>query len=284
MSLYKQTLEYVEQGYSVIPVQGKKPALPWARYQVERAQFSDVHRWQRQGLLTGVGVVCGEVSQNLAVVDLDGLEAVREFHRVFPHLLNTYVVLSGSSLGQHLYYYTPGRVPTTRTKGFELRTDGCYVVAPPSPHESGRVYQVLNRAPVMLTDLEPVRKWIMDKIRANNPAPVRRENTPGQNTPGQNPLWVNAALKRALDDVRTAAANNGTGNHTLNAVAYRLARICANPNSGLSETDVKADLIDAASALSSRDGLRATLKTIESGWQAGSLNPVNIPAQVRRVR
>lgn len=282
MSLYKQTLEYVERGYSVIPVAGKKPALAWARYQVERAQFSDVHRWQRQGLLQGVGVVCGEVSQNLAVVDLDGLEAVREFHSTFPHLLNTYVVLSGSALGQHLYYYTPARVATTRTKGFELRTDGCYVVAPPSPHESGRVYEVLNPAPVMLTDLEPVRAWIMDKIRAKNPAPAPARGGHVGHV-GQNPLWVNAAVRRALEEVRTAS--QGTGNDTLNAVAYRLARICANPASGLSETDVKADLIEAAQSLTQRDGLRATLKTIESGWQAGSRRPVEIPqAQVRRVR
>jgi len=142
------SLAYVEMGLSILPVRGKQPAVAWSQFQTKRAPYSFVHNWQRANLLPGVGIVCGQVSGNLSVMDCDGLEAVATFERTFPHLLDTFTVVSGSGNGKHYYYFTTHRQPTTRTKGFELRSDGCYVVAPPSIHPvSGKTY-VPNRTEI----------------------------------------------------------------------------------------------------------------------------------------
>lgn len=269
---------YVEAGCSVIPVSGKKPAISWARYQAYRTPYSHIHQWSQTGKLFGVGIVCGWVSNNLVVIDLDGMQAVQTFMKQFPELLDTFIVTSGSGEGKHLYYRTIQSTVTTRTKtdtgGFELRSDGCYVVAPPSLHPSGNPYVVHNDTDVMVLDnLDNVRTWIMDMIRAKQPA-----ISPAQNIPinsGQNPRWVQAAISRELS--RLSSTIEGNANNTLNAVAYRLARICANPHSGLIESNIKADILEAAQHLTNRDGLRATLATIESGWNAGIKSPAHIP-------
>lgn len=277
-NLYYAALDYIECGYSIIPVVGKIPAIQWAKYQVVQTPFSHVHHWQQTGQLQGIGIVCGQVSQNLVVIDLDGNEAVQTFRTKFPALCDTYTVNTGSGEGQHLYYRTIQPTVTTRTKtdigGFELRSDGCYVVAPPSIHPSGNPYKVSFQSPVMeLDNLDNVRSWIMHMIRAKQP-PVQRTE-PRSVASGHNPRWVNAAVNRELSNV--AATSEGDANNILNAVAYRLARIAANPNSGVVESNIKADLIEAAAHLTARDGLRSTLATIESGWNAGITKPAHIP-------
>ena len=77
---------YIEAGCSVIPVNGKKPAVQWAKYQITRTPYSHVHEWYKSGKLSGVGIVCGQVSNNLVVIDLDGNEAVQTFRETFPVL------------------------------------------------------------------------------------------------------------------------------------------------------------------------------------------------------
>jgi hypothetical protein len=56
-----------------------------------------------------------------------------------------------SARGYHRYYLHPG-VPITNSKkkvalGIDIRGDGGYVLAPPSLHPEGAVYEWTNRAP-----------------------------------------------------------------------------------------------------------------------------------------
>ena len=277
-SVFNAALAYTAVGLSVIPVNGKRPAVQWARYQAIRTPYSHIHEWNRTRKLTGVGIVCGQVWGNLVVVDLDGTQAVQTFHAMFPDLCNTLTVATGSGQGEHLYFHTAQPTVTTRTKtetgGYELRSDGCYVVAPPSIHPSGNPYTVGNNVPVMqLDNLNPVRDWIMTMIRTKQRVIPRQEQT--SMFGGHNPRWVNAAVTRELS--KPASEVEGNSNNTLNTVSYRLARICANPDSGLVESHIKADILSAAQHLTNRDGLSATLATIESGWKAGIQKPAHIP-------
>ncbi len=263
----------LQSGVSVIPVTGKRPAIvSWQGYQQRLASQAEAHAWFSNGGY-GLAVIGGVVSHNLVIVDLDGEDAVATFRSVWPTLLDTLTMTSGSGVGQHLYYRTVKPTKPIRISGYELRSEGMYTVAPPSRHPSGRRYKVLYSLPVKVLDnLDPVRRWIQQRSQPAH-IPVPRSSTPVPN--GSNPRWVMAAVDRELANLRSA--RKGNANNVLNAVAYRLARIAANPASGLDAVTVRAQIMAAASHLTNRDGERATLATLMSGWRAGSAKPVSIP-------
>lgn len=259
-------LAYAEHGFSVIPLRGKKCEIKWARYQTERAPFGLIHKWDQQGLLLNIGIVCGSVSGNLAVIDLDGLEAVDEFNKTFAYLPKTYRVNTGSFQGQHVYYFVSEDLPpTTRTKGFELRTDGCYVVAPPSIHPAtGALYRRDRANPTdiaVVPDLHEVQTWIAGKIESKRAALAKEVS----NTEIRDPsVYGQKALTDECNRVASATANR---NNQLNKSAYKLGYLVWAGH--LHERHVVDALLAAATHLSSTDGEKATLATIYSGLNAG---------------
>ena len=95
-TIYEVAKQYAALELSVIPLQGKRPALKsWKRYQKERASSKEIEHWHQQGLLENVGIVCGSVSGNLVVLDLDGAAGYPAFAATFPHLADTYTVATG---------------------------------------------------------------------------------------------------------------------------------------------------------------------------------------------
>jgi hypothetical protein len=178
--LMEAALTYLEIGFSVIPLVGKQAAVPWTEYQTRRAPASRVHNWMERGILQNVGIVCGQVSDNLAVLDCDGQAAVHEFEENFPHLVGTLIVETGSGKGRHYYFQTRQYTHTTRCVGIpgvgnlELRSGGCYVVAPPSVHPDTQRPYVLSgdsEAYIMeIEDLCSVEQWIFDFIAAKKKA------------------------------------------------------------------------------------------------------------------
>jgi len=272
-------------GVSVVPTQGKRALIPWKAYTKRAAQPNTVNRWFGGFCAAdGVAIICGSVSNGLVIVDLDGLDAVAQYRRQFSYLLDTLTVSSGSGKGQHYYYRVDDVPDTARAKGFEVRSNGAYVVAPPSVHPSGRRYSVQNAAPVMqLSTLSPVLAFIESRNKkALNTKRSRQLANQGNGNGygGYNPAWVRAAVGRELDNLRTAQP--GEQNNILNAVAYRLARICANPRSGLSASNLQTDILEAANDYIQRDGLSAATRTLESGWRAGYSNPAYIPEPRQR--
>lgn len=271
--MLQAALLYAENGLSVIPLSGKQPPLTtngkplsWSPYQVKRAPLSYIHEWHRRGYLQNVGIVCGAVSNNLAVIDLDGDEAVKRFRSKFPELLTTFTVETGSGHGQHLYYYCDALPPTTRTKGFELRVNGCYVVAPPSVHpDTGDIYRLTpDDWPIMrVTDLERVRHWVTSMLK-----PVPRPVTNGQ--PRQQAVgsyYARSALHYELRDLYRAQP--GSRNNQLNVAAYNLGQLVG--DNLISRHVIETELLAAAMAI----GLEETpaLRTIRSGIEAGIREP-----------
>ncbi len=93
-----------------------------------------------------IGVACGRIS-GIVVGDVDGpkgweaLQWVLSLHNAT--LASEWFVETGREGGRHFYFAYPdhGVVPTHKIDGLELRSDGAYVVAPPSLHASGKIYQ-----------------------------------------------------------------------------------------------------------------------------------------------
>jgi hypothetical protein len=161
-------LHYAEIGFSVLPLKSKIPSLKaWSQYQVEPATFNEIHSWHRAGLLENVGIVCGAVSNNLVVLDLDGPAGYPAFAAMFPHLAKTFTVATGGGVGQHVYLFAnelPDTVRAMKTPigHLELRANGCQIVAPPSIHpDTGQPYRIEKALDILrVPDLADLVTWI----------------------------------------------------------------------------------------------------------------------------
>lgn len=168
-TLLDAALEYNIAGLSVISLKGKRPSLKsWSRYQTTASTPDEIRAWHENGLLHNVGIVCGEISGKLVVLDFDGLGAYGAFAALFPALVKTYTVRTGSGQGKHVYITVESELPSTVKAmatafgNIELRSNGSQVVAPPSIHPViGNPYEVEKSLDVLhVPDLDEVVAWI----------------------------------------------------------------------------------------------------------------------------
>lgn len=282
-SVRDAAITYFYEGLSVIPLTGKK-ADRWERYQHERALPEIIYYWARAGKLNNVGIICGEVSGNLVVMDLDGEAAVEAYEATFPHLLKTFTVHTGSGKGKHLYYRVTDLPQTIRLlypnhNAIELRANGLYVVGAPSIHpDTHKPYIVPSPCPIMqLSDMSEVRRWLyqqwLHKQKESKQKPVEQPAKTAHKTiqrtrgDGHSPRWAEAALEYECRDVRKAA--EGTRNEQLNRAAYNLGQIVGDGH--LTPGRVQNALF--ASALSAGLSEREARDTIRSGLTAGQSSP-----------
>jgi hypothetical protein len=259
---------YAALGMSVLPCTGKKPSIGWAAFQQRPATAETITRWHDVGLLENVGIICGKVSGNLVVMDLDGSFAIDAFDFQFPHLFNTYRVASGSGQGIHLYYYVGNLPPTTRITGsqhgnIELRANGCYVVAPPSIHPSGKPYTVAYAKDILwLPDMDEVVDWIKLLIRRKHGGQMP---PPANGKINHKTAYGAAALRSEAAEVRLCIP--GERNHRLYRAALKMGSLIADGK--IDRAAVEQTLLGAARALSETDGEAATMRTITSGINRG---------------
>lgn len=126
-------LAYRRIGWSVIPVgPDKRPLVKWLDFQSRIATEEEVMAWWKSYPAANVGVVTGEVS-GLTVVDIDSDEGAKNLEAYIPKTLKTPTARTQRG-GTHLYFrYHEGlgnRVGVI--PGTDLRSEGGYVVAPPS--------------------------------------------------------------------------------------------------------------------------------------------------------
>ena len=140
-------LRYAARGRPVIPVRAKVPLT--AHGCRDASADADVIRaWWRRWPAAGVAIATGRAS-GLVVLDVDprhgGDDSLRELAARVGGLPDTPTCLTGGG-GAHHYYRHPAdrdvpcRVALGGYGGLDLRGEGGYVVAPPSPHASGRAY------------------------------------------------------------------------------------------------------------------------------------------------
>jgi len=125
---------YLENGYSLIPVdKEKRPCIYWKKHQYRRATIKDILNWHIQFDTLNVGIVTGRISR-LAVIDVDDLSLLPELEERIPEINETTRVRT--SRGYHYYFSLNGQNirSTSRLfgKNLELKSNGNYIVAPPS--------------------------------------------------------------------------------------------------------------------------------------------------------
>lgn len=165
MTLSEIAQKYVTAGLSVLPIRpdgSKAPDLPeWKIYQEHVPTLEECSHFRQEA---GIAVVCGRVSGNLEVIDLDDAASFSAWAELVESQLGhaffaTLTIVKTPRPGFHVYtrcdvigsntklaqiYLQDGPRPTIKTL-IETRAEGGYVLAPGCPatcHETGRTYQV----------------------------------------------------------------------------------------------------------------------------------------------
>jgi hypothetical protein len=162
----------------VIPLRGKIPLVTWRDYQRRKPSPDEVQRWARRGLFQNVGIVCGEVSGQLVVLDFDLPDTYHAFRTHFPVLAETYTVATGGG-GWHVYLRADVLPPSRRGEGIELRANGHQVVAPPSVHPNGQPYRIHLPLPICrVPRLGDLLEWVRPTPKPQPPHKVNATRVP----------------------------------------------------------------------------------------------------------
>lgn len=224
-----------QYGVSCIPIQPnqtKRPAVRWGEYQVNPPELGQVDEWWGNGSPYGLALICGAVSGNLEMLELEGRAAagdmVTEVINRCDELGVGYVwdLLNGPqgysemspSGGLHLLYRITDNAVPGNTKiahnadGLvlaETRGTGGYVIVAPTPgicHPSGEAWVKINGDFGRLPEIswhERCRLHEALRLALDKPDPVDAALTATPQTPAAlapPPLGLSAAGLSPGDD------------------------------------------------------------------------------------
>lgn len=228
-----------------------------------------ITRWWRRWPTANIGLATGIAFD---VIDLDGPEALANVIEAQAGREMTPGPEVKTARGWHLYHLPSGLGNRARVlPGVDYRGKGGLVVAPPSAHVSGHVYEwVTYNGPegVIEGDNEPLTEmpaWLITMIDTRSRA--ERPTAPVGGSPyGQRALEVEVG--------RVLLTPVGRRNDALNRAAFALGQLVA--GGVLGAEAVAASLFEA--------GVRAGLTepeaiaTIRSGLRTGAQSPRGVPA------
>ena len=145
-TLPEAALAYAQAGLAVIPLRPnrKEPCGSLVRHGIKEATADPerIEQWWRCAPSANIGIGTGS---GLVVIDVDP----RNGGELDPTLPETLTARTASG-GWHLYYSVDGKVRTTHSgmaPGVDVKSDGGYVVAPPSVRGTGS-WEWANALPV----------------------------------------------------------------------------------------------------------------------------------------
>jgi len=219
MTLLEHALKYLSLGYSVIPVRSNRKGgstVKWREFQTRRPTEQELTRWfGKPNGDTGIAIVTGAIS-GIVVLDFDrhgdedGLEVAKAEHGF--EVEGPAVATGGG--GMHAYFKHPGGTVKNCVgllPGVDLRGDGGFVYAPPSPHPSGRLYEWLFDPE--LETLPDLPAWVTQE---GHKAPAQQQKTAG-------PMQSDAPDDLAALDPLEALLRDGASEGARNEAATRLA-------------------------------------------------------------
>lgn len=182
--------EYIRMGLCVIPLRprSKEPLIPWREFQKRRPTLEEAEKWF-VNTLNNLAILCGTISGNLIVFDIESLKKYEEVRRKIEEKLgediariifDTWVVGTGGG-GVHVYLKVIAspelfkeyfRTKIRLIDGVDVKGEGGYVVAPPSIHPNGEEYRFVYRPPS--GDIAVVHHTVLAEIlEALSPARIK---------------------------------------------------------------------------------------------------------------
>lgn len=258
-------------GWHVFPL-GERSKTPATQHGCKdaTADTRQVGRWWTgDAASSNVGVATGGAS-DVIVLDVDGVpgeESLAALQATWGPIPDTVEARTGR--GRHLYFRYPGaecRVRNSARKlgaGLDVRNDGGYVVAPPSIHPDGGVYEWVKSpqqlAPAALPD------WLL-ALLVDQPKPEPAPYVPATTSYGHT-RYGQRALEQECAEL--ASAPEGTRNDRLNNVAFRVGQLVRGGH--LNELMARSEVQSAAKAAGLDE--REIRTTLASGFKAGTEHP-----------
>jgi putative DNA primase/helicase len=189
-------LDYVRRDWAVLPLTtptearcsctkhdcNKAGKHPRTRHGVNDATTHEsvIRGWWSRWPNANVGIATGPLS-GLLVLDLDekdarsGFASLATLEQDYGTMPCTLACLTGT--GRHLYFRYPGFAIGNRVgsigAGLDVRSEGGYVVAPPSLHANGKRYRWVN-PDAAIAELPP---WFLNLLRTDpDSQPHKRPN------------------------------------------------------------------------------------------------------------
>jgi hypothetical protein len=176
MTFLSSATTYTNKGISVIPTDAQKRSIvSWKEYQKRIATAPELERLFSHHKCQGIAVICGAVSGNLEVIDVDCKYGVKwedyadKIISADPQLYERLMIIKTKSDGYHIYYRCEviegnqklAERPATDDELhdnpnvkqcvlIETRGEGGYVIAPPS--NGYTAIQLMDEIPVITID------------------------------------------------------------------------------------------------------------------------------------
>lgn len=208
--LINHARQYIRQGWPVFPLlpASKKPATEHGFHDAT-LDAATVENWF-DGTDYNIAIATGAAS-GLVVIDLDidpeghnGRETWRALQQVHGEIDTRRATTGGG--GEHCLFNHPGQHIRSRTNvapGIDVRADGGYIVAPPSVHPNGRIYQWVNDG-APLADLPT---WLLAMLTDRRPpASIAPASTPPRGPSGSGDTVQGAS--ELLDKLSPARADD----------------------------------------------------------------------------
>jgi len=225
-SYLEAALDYHGRGWNVIPISAgtKRPALEsWKEWQEQWQTEKEIAEWFSDGTC-GVGIICGEISGGLTVLDFDNADLYEAWAAENPSLADTLPTVR-TGRGYHVYFRS-NLTKSIKRDGFDLKATG-YVVAPPSVHPSGEHYKWINPLPPVGEPLP----FFDDLDKLCLPAPIVQERVnplpsageplpPSLGQPQADGEWRKRAVEKAIE--KTLPKSYGNRNRCIFDLAVRL--------------------------------------------------------------
>lgn len=266
---------------------GKHPIHMAAPHGVKDASRDEavIAAWWKRFPDANIGIPAGD--NGLAILDVDtdkggaaSLDRLMKYmHSQGQPIPSTVTARTGSG-GLHILFAAPdggiksgANVFGPDMLGLDTRGRGGYVIAAPSNHHSGGVYEWIHWG----VDLAP---WpaILTDLMAPKPPPRPATPSPAQGVPAQRSgsvdRWAAKALAAELADVRSAREPGR--NDALNTAAFNVGQIVAGGH--LDRTTAAHELLTAALSCGLTDF--ESKRTILSGFRASAGKPRH-PRSVR---
>jgi hypothetical protein len=283
-------LDLAAVGVSVFPAGPDKRPLLAGWQKKASTEPEQIRKWWLDHPDALPAIPVGRVG--LIVIDCDrhpgGNDGIKAFNRLVSanggKLVNAPMTKTARG-GAHLFFKQPkgkalgngrGELPD----GIDVRGVGGFVIAPGAVLPDGKRWQAVN-GPLLAEafkggTIPELPQWLADIIRPNRKpnsdaldeyARTAFSKTVEATDGSRGQAYAAAALDGAAAELSTTS--NGKRNQTLNAVAFRMGRLIA--REWIDEKTVADALLGACDANKylREHGHRATMKTIESGIEAG---------------
>lgn len=181
-NLLEAALYYHQEGFSVIPLRprGKEPLAKWEDYSKRRASVEEIRSWWEKTPNANIAIITGEISGVIAVdVDVYRGGDAKKVYDIAP----TEMISKTGRGGYHLLYRYSNDISknVVGENGVDVRSNGGYIVAPPSIHENGKSYEWIRNT----------RVGKVNKLLASYVKPKHEEHEDGSIS---SPKWVADAL------------------------------------------------------------------------------------------